>query len=1175
MPQDLEQIIKSLSPGALRLYKQQIASLPEEKRRLAFSRISGIPELSDIIGQATPITAKPIRQELAQQPQEVPKEETPFWQQALSTATAPFRWIEENVTQPFGAVVTSPWTPKTLGTENLPWFQRELAEYRNWDDPNLGFLGVKGVVETLPWLLVPSAAGVAGRLGSLAAKGATIAAKGGQFAKPAAAIGKGAEVAQKVIKPAVTAEKIINYPIAKPVEMISRKIGQTIKPTAKLAEEVIPPIKPSITTKLTMEPTDDFDKFWKLISGKEGKEGESARQTMMKSARAKQIAKIQTRLNDIDPTKLTESEYTRIWREEAKELYKRNPLGFPDEFLDEGVRRIRQVLLEQNASEFEIKATVTAFKNALAGKGVSRKVGTQYKSAYTRLANVFGKEGVDILANPSRLTKLLAPKGVEEGLATYLRGIEEPLLKPPQKGLIPERPWTPPKSVKGIAEEETTQLQIELANKPVDIASDITDYLLNQVPEEAGKKLMMFPEATRDKVWERLKIIGKNTPDALNIMRATLSSVDISGFLRQGAIATFRHPIEAIKQFTPMLNSMFRPKYAEDIYNMIVRDPDVHKFLKPSLNTQTFIAPLPEKITPLVAKEEAFMSNLAMRIPILGSVIRGSARAFVTGLNLMRYHMMKDVEKGWVSQFNKLGKAATELDYSEMAKLINFSTGRGDLKLLGIDFNRYGGLLNTVLFSPRLFFSRFQWLPMIASPSRSVRIEAWKQIGSFLGAGASFLGAMKLSGQGTVELDPRSADFGKLKVGDTRLDVWTGYSQMLRLLAQLATAQRKTAGGQIQALNRQEIIGRFLQSKLSPAVGLFNDIAKGQIYTGEEFPPTTPLKGLEALYQRAAPLAIQDMVDGFIQSGALGALTASAGLVGVGVVTYMDEAKRTRDKVAQEKYGMSWDEVGRQFGRAEQLKIEQVSPSILKAEQEQEKRFASGTPTTMQHWQNEGKSIEETYRNSANLAAEEYRKTGNGVLFKEKVDSAATTRRQMYMSRSNRKEYSDIVSYYNQPLTQEQIKTMNPGDVLRREHYQQMFGADMYDNFGNYLFDKAAQKEQQFISRYGQSAMDYLEEYQGTRWADKPKELKILEQAREILRPYWAVTDMVWSMYSPALKDMSDQITIMEQNNPEQARKVLKRYPQILRARELIAKYKRNLRDRNPMILSAYRMFYG
>ena len=152
---------------------------------------------------------------------------------------------------------------------------------------------------------------------------------------------------------------------------------------------------------------------------------------------------------------------------------------------------------------------------------------------------------------------------------------------------------------------------------------------------------------------------------------------------------------------------------------------------------------------------------------------------------------------------------------------------------------------------------------------------------------------------------------------------------------------------------------------------------------------------------------------------------------------------------------------------------------------------------------------------------------------------------------------------------------MNSLDVARHDFMRLMFAPDMYDEFGRYRFDEAEKKEQEFLRKYGQEALNYIENYSGSAWVDKPVELKMLEQAQRILEPYWRIADEIWSLYPPELKIISEQIEILSRTDEKRAKMYLYRYPQILRARELIARRKKLVRMMNPQIKQVYNLFYG
>jgi len=617
-----------------------------------------------------------------------------------------------------------------------------------------------------------------------------------------------------------------------------------------------------------------------------------------------------------------------------------------------------------------------------------------------------------------------------------------------------------------------------------------------------------------------------------------------------------------------MLQALFSDRNAVFVDNIIRGRAGMGELLDPALRVTLDLTSLPSReIAMLTQYEEAFASWIMNKLPF----IRASNRAYVTVLNDLRSRSALNVLNNW----KKAGIKYTKDDLADLNQLINWASGRGTLPSA---IRKQGKLLNAFMFAPKLQFSRIQFplsiLPSVTK-SKLVRREAWRELLTFIGAGAGILTMAQLSGAAKVELDPRSTDFGKMQVGDTRLDIWAGYIQYMRFIANLTTAQKKSVGGRIYMANRKETVDRFVRTKFSPAVGLLSDLIEGETYMGEDMPPKST-KGIAGqVYERMMPMAIQDMIDGVQQEGLLGGIWSSTSLLGIGVVTYTDEVSKAREKAAKEAYGISWDELGTMQGRAAQLKLEQVAPTILEAEKEQEKRFAIGTPTLMEQWQNEGQAVEDTYRDSIGKAVKEYQATRNGVLFRAKVDDAAKYRRTAYASRAKRQEYQDIVAYYQQPLEPERLAEMNPGDVIRREYYQEMFSPTMYDEFDNYRFEEAERIEQEFVKRYGQQALDYIEEYRGSRWLDKPVELRLLEQARDVLRPYWKVADAIWSMYPPELKALADQIMVLERTDPTLAKQALRKYPQILRARELIAKYRRQMKATNPHILQAYRLFYG
>jgi hypothetical protein len=654
--------------------------------------------------------------------------------------------------------------------------------------------------------------------------------------------------------------------------------------------------------------------------------------------------------------------------------------------------------------------------------------------------------------------------------------------------------------------------------------------MLKEVPQPA--QIDKIERYLSPELANTLREIGKSIPqkafdttiDAMNGSRSLLTSFDISALGRQGLLGLLRHPTEIPSAVKNTVKALFSEKQAGLIDDMIKNDPLIKEAGKNGWDIG---------LTVRGGKnygEENFMSRLAEKIP----GIKQSERSYVTGLNYIRY---KTFKQGY-ELLSKVG--ATESDFSELARLTRVITGRGDLPSL---FKGSSPVLNAMLFSPKLLFSRLQFPTLLFSPSKLVRGEAWMTLRNFLAFGTGVLGLAKAAGA-KIGTDPRAADFGKIKIGDTQLDIWTGYIQYARFLAQLTTGQKVTQGGNAVEANRLETIARFLQSKTSPAAGLLVDLLRGETYMGEDIYKAENVPS--QIYTRLAPLAIQDLISALNEEGFPNGLIALPGFTGVGVVTYEDRVKQAREKAAVKKYGIGWDEVGTKYTAKAQRELERTDLKLAEAMKDAEEKSEG---SVWANWKNEGKEIEGVYQNAVSLAAKEYQQTQDGVIFREKVSDAALVRREMYNLRDLKKEYKSIAKIMNKPISEEDKKDMNPLDIARNEYYQLMYSEDMTDEFGNYNFDKAEEVRNYISQKYGQEALQYVEDYMGVKW-DAPNEFNELQVAKKVLKPYWAVQNQVENMFGVT-------------------------YANSKGGQRLIQKTRQNMRKTNPIMEKYYQAFYS
>lgn len=366
--------------------------------------------------------------------------------------------------------------------------------------------------------------------------------------------------------------------------------------------------------------------------------------------------------------------------------------------------------------------------------------------------------------------------------------------------------------------------------------------------------------------------------NALNIPRAIMSSFDLSAPFRQGLGLVGR------KEFWTSFGSMikqFGSEAAHQAAQQEIRDNPHFRLMRKSglyLAGET-----------LNAREEAFMSSYAEKIPLVGHGIRASERAYTGFLNKVRADTFS-------SLVDKASDAGIDLrrdpkTLKDIAKFINTATGRGSLGR----GNDAAPLLNSIFFSPRLIASRVQMLnpAYYVSLSPFARKEAIKSLLSIGAFGATILGVAKAAGLG-VETDPRSSDFAKVRNGNTRYDVLGGFQQYLRLGAELATNQRKTVNGDIQTLGqkygqptRLDTLVSFLESKESPVTSFATDYLRGKDAVGQ------PATLRHEIAQRFVPMVIQDITDVYQDAGAKkAAVSAVPSIFGIGVQDYQPNPKK-------------------------------------------------------------------------------------------------------------------------------------------------------------------------------------------------------------------------------------------------------------------------------------------
>jgi len=404
------------------------------------------------------------------------------------------------------------------------------------------------------------------------------------------------------------------------------------------------------------------------------------------------------------------------------------------------------------------------------------------------------------------------------------------------------------------------------------------------VPTRSELKLLgeIFPQDFIKTILDKrpfLQKTGEGIAEVLNIPRALMASGDLSAPLRQGVFLIGRP-----KQWIPAFGNMFKYAFSEKAYQNLLLD--IQKRPNYPLMREGGLS-ITDMSKGLGGREERFMSNLAEKIPGIGRVVRVSDRGYTGFLNKLRVDVFDDL----VNKAKREGLEVSGKIVNDIATFVNSATGRG--KLPGA-LEKSAVTMNSIFFSPKLMASRINLLNPVyyIKLHPFARKEALKSLFTFTGTATTIITAAKLGGA-DVGIDPRNADFGKIKIGNTRYDILGGFQQYIRIASQFITGEhissttgvKTTVGEGYKPLTRFDILQRALETKESPIASFATMLLKGQTALGKK----PELKS--EITQRFTPMVIQDMDELYKERGLAGIAMGAPAIFGVGVQTYSPTAQ--------------------------------------------------------------------------------------------------------------------------------------------------------------------------------------------------------------------------------------------------------------------------------------------
>lgn len=382
-------------------------------------------------------------------------------------------------------------------------------------------------------------------------------------------------------------------------------------------------------------------------------------------------------------------------------------------------------------------------------------------------------------------------------------------------------------------------------------------------PEEAVQQLQKsnvvgaFANETQKKsLWQEVR----------DANRALLTSFDFSAAGRQGK------PLMMTKAYWTSFDDMFKSWGSQRAYDNVIESinelPSFQRTQYQTVNkagkTVTKTASLAERAgLDIGGKEETFKSNFAENL-IPG--VKRSERAYSAFLNKLR----ADHFNTMVNDARNMGLNPDKNDVvlKQIGSFINDATGRGGLGRL----EQAAPILNEVFFAPRLMASRVnmykRWLnpKTYSNENPVVRKQALKSLLSTVGFGLT-VGEVARQAGAQVNNDPRSSDFRKAKIGNTRIDPFSGFQQYAVGAARLLSGETVSTSpkhygreydltsGDFGMPTRASIVSQFAQNKLAPIPSLVWSWMEGKDWSGE------PFEVKAAILDRTVPIVMQDLYE--------------------------------------------------------------------------------------------------------------------------------------------------------------------------------------------------------------------------------------------------------------------------------------------------------------------------
>jgi hypothetical protein len=633
------------------------------------------------------------------------------------------------------------------------------------------------------------------------------------------------------------------------------------------------------------------------------------------------------------------------------------PLQIIKGFIDEGVTDINEMskkIQDEIKKEYP-EVSVRNIRDAISGYGNKvNKSKTQLETDISKLKSL-GKltsqledleKGISKAKDATRKRKLSSE---EEYIKNQIKQLKDDLG-------IADKERT--ERSKNYTQKRIEEIKEKIKNKDYSKKEIIPIQEDNELRKLRSEKLeqqeIFEKDAYLDGLRNRTRIekFRDNLLGIWNIPRVLMATGEMSWMLIQGGVQTISNPIRAYKATIDMIKAMSNTDYS----NNWERELKSSEFY--ALANKSKLA-LTESDHRLEVREEQFLgdyANLIWDLPGLGLeyvsknkeviTVKGKVkRLFNKNLSPSDFktlneqwrnaNPMRVLERGNTMYMNQMrinrfmdgvkmleaeGKNSVDHinDYQKLASVVNTLTGRANIgilqtnsKLLAATFFSFRNWVSKVnMLNPYYYASlnNFGTKPsvaqkiMVADMMKFITVTTTMMFLIKAAAGDDDEGNPNI----TIENDPRSSDFLKLKIGNLRLDPWGGLQSSATFFSRIWTEETKSTktnkivkpGEEFGARTRGQLLIDYASGKFNPSAGLVWEYMwtapkvdeDGMVYRenkfGEKFDITEDIYNLKPMYWGAINEIKKE------QPGLWGDFIIAAGALGINSQVYGNKEKK-------------------------------------------------------------------------------------------------------------------------------------------------------------------------------------------------------------------------------------------------------------------------------------------